>query len=223
MEILSPVENDIQHTSNWYAVCQAEMLKVVQKYTDQNSQTELILENNEQIWFNLKTTVQNLSDKYQDAYNKKSDQNIIDIDNGKTSDKFVDENGDYSNDEYIGLPNLVKGQVDFPFNSKSPFAIDYIEFVIDPESKDLVRSGNNEFNCPIFFKIRDTETSYAINIGENGKYNIFAASFYNDMGDTSHGKIEFFNKEPIFSENEETNTTFRKVAKIILEFGFAIA
>ena len=223
MEILSPGEKRIQNNSKWYAVCQAEMLRVIQKYTDQNSQTELILENNEQIWFNLKTIVQNLSAKYQDAYNKKSDQNIIDIDNGKVWSAFVDDNGNYSNDEYIGLPNLVKGEVDFPFNSKSPFVIDYIEFVIDPESKDLIKSGNNEFNCPIFFKIRDTETSYAINIGENGKYNIFAASFYNDMGDFSHGKIEFFSKEPIFSENGEANTTFRKFAEIILEFGFAIA
>ncbi len=222
MEILSCGEIHREYISSWYARCQAEMLKVVQKYDNQNSQTELILENNEQIWFELKTIFQNLSPKYQDTYNKKSDQNIIDIDNGKTSDKFVDENGDYSNDEYIGLPNLVKGEVEFPFDSKSPFVIDYIEFVIDPESKDLIKSGNNEFNCPIFFKIRDTETSYAINIDKNSKYSIFTASFYNDMGNLSHREIEFFSKEPIFSENGETNTTFRKFAKIILEFGFAI-
>jgi hypothetical protein len=221
MEIQSGQTNTEQF-DNLYKICLKEMLRVVRNY-DQNPQVK-IQENNEQIWFELKTIFQNLSAKYQDAYNKKSDQNRIDEDNGKTWDKFVDENGNYSNDEYVGLPNLAKGEVNFPFNPESPFVIDYIEFVVNPESDDLIKSGNNEFNCPIFFKIRNTQTSYAISIDQSGKYNIFAASFCNDMHNEYHGEIKFFSKEPIYSENGETTATFtfRKFAKIILEFGFAV-
>lgn len=216
MEIKDWGTSHTEYIANIYARCKVEILKVVQNYDDQNSQTELTQENYKEIWCNLKTIFQNLSAKYQDAYNKKSDQNITDMENGKNWDQFVDDNGNYSSEEFIGMPNLAKGEVDFPFNPKSPLIIDYIEFVVDPESKDLIKSGNNEFNCPIFFKIRNTQTSYAINIDKNGKYNIFAASFYNDMDNMSHGKIQFFNKEPIFSENGEMNITFTKFAKIIL-------
>ncbi len=99
------------------------------------------------------------------------------------------------------------------------------KYQYNPNSPFVVTNSNptNQWLNPdfiMFFTIKDEGGSYGIVKTKSGNYDIYPATYYNNPGSRSHGKIEYVGRGESLFPTEEENIRFRKFTKQLKEHGF---